>query len=1085
MVRDKAELNYAGAGNVYTEDALQNDGTVRVTDATLTLDGLLGAGKTSQWIVDGEGKLVMATTGGNANLGAFNVAEKAELQFTGAGHVFGYETLENNGTVHVTDASLTLDHGLITSDTSRWVVDGNGRLTISQANANMNLGSAEVAGQAELRYIGTGSAFTQNAIKNEGTVRVSDATVTVNGPIAANQHSKWIVDGEGKLVLAASGATTTLGVAEVGTKAELHYTGADHAYAQQTLKNEGTVHVTDATLTLDNQVTTGAGGEARWVVDGSGKLAMTSQNATLALGSVELGDKAAIELGGQGSGYGIDTLQNNGTLRVTDSTLALTGAVGTTDTSRWIVDGTGRLIMPTSGLGTTGAELNMGSIEVGEKAVIYFNGEKNAYTQKSLKNEGAVVVADATLTVKEGLTANEKSHWVLSDKARLIMSTTGGSKNLGTFEVGDKALLQFAGAENVFGVEAIKNAGLVWVNDATLTVDKNLTATADSRWMVDGQGKLVMATTGGLSNVGGFDVTGGELQFTGKDNTFGTSSIMNNGTVRVTDAAVTFDQGVTAFEASRWVVEGEGKLAIKMPIVAVNLGTVEVAEKAAFDLSLTAATFAGGASAPTLTSLTNAGSAKLTGGTINVGKLSNQGSLSLSHAAVTASGIQSSSSSSVVLDNASLAFETKGTAPAAGTHTLGAVQSIGQSSLTFDVTGDHQYDIASVSGENLTIGVNSLKKSAVTIGQKADETKVTVKVESSLGNDFANVEDFAQAAADTVTRKGDGTAGAPSVADKIVADKVTGDEGDVHGDFEVNVNNGTVVTQKNRKIESYQFVQSVSSFLWRHETNDLVKRMGELRDAPQGVGAWARVFGSEQEMAGIKAKNTSLQVGFDTDVAKGWKAGAAFTYTDGKSDMANGSADNEAYGLAAYGTWFGESGAFVDVIGRYSHIKNDFTIDVMTGDYSTNAVALSAEAGWRMNVTQSFFMEPQAELTWGRVEGKTFTTGNGVTLAQDDVNSTIARLGVRAGYDFPQNRGNVYLRASVLHDFEGDMRTVATKDRARDVSDADLGGSWGEFGIGANWHIRANASAYFDFERTTGGEVEENWRWNVGYRYTF
>ena len=88
--------------------------------------------------------------------------------------------------------------------------------------------------------------------------------------------------------------------------------------------------------------------------------------------------------------------------------------------------------------------------------------------------------------------------------------------------------------------------------------------------------------------------------------------------------------------------------------------------------------------------------------------------------------------------------------------------------------------------------------------------------------------------------------------------------------------------------------------------------MGDLGTSPEGIGGWARVYGSEQAHDGIDMKNASVQVGADADVGMGWKAGAAFSYTDGSSDMTAGSADHKACGLAAYGTWLGEGGHFVE-----------------------------------------------------------------------------------------------------------------------------------------------------------------------------
>ena len=301
---------------------------------------------------------------------------------------------------------------------------------------------------------------------------------------------------------------------------------------------------------------------------------------------------------------------------------------------------------------------------------------------------------------------------------------------------------------------------------------------------------------------------------------------------------------------------------------------------------------------------------------------------------------------------------------------------------------------------------------------------------------------------------------------------------------------GEAVEQANTKLTAFGSVAALSAFQWRHDMNDLTKRMGELRTSPEGVGSWVRLYGSEQEYGSqnLEARNTSIQVGSDLDVGAGWKVGAAFSYTDGSATYDEGDADSKSYGLGIYGTWIAKNGQFVDLIAKYSRMSTDFALNGMTGDYDNNAYSVSAEVGWHLKLGEAAFIEPQAELTYGQVIGASFTTGNGVKVEQDDFDAFIGRVGVRTGFHFPENKGLVYLRASVLHDFEGESSAVASliSDRSvrSDIRD-DLGGTWCEFGLGANYNLTKNAYTYVDLEKTTGGEVKENWRWNVGMRYVW
>ena len=82
----------------------------------------------------------------------------------------------------------------------------------------------------------------------------------------------------------------------------------------------------------------------------------------------------------------------------------------------------------------------------------------------------------------------------------------------------------------------------------------------------------------------------------------------------------------------------------------------------------------------------------------------------------------------------------------------------------------------------------------------------------------------------------------------------------------------------------------------------------------------------------------------------------------------------------------------------------------MTGSYNNNAYAVTAEVGHKFNLSELAFIEPQAEVIYGRVVGDDFTASNGTRFSQKDYDSLIGRLGARAGFSFPENKGQ-YLRS--------------------------------------------------------------------------
>ena len=64
------------------------------------------------------------------------------------------------------------------------------------------------------------------------------------------------------------------------------------------------------------------------------------------------------------------------------------------------------------------------------------------------------------------------------------------------------------------------------------------------------------------------------------------------------------------------------------------------------------------------------------------------------------------------------------------------------------------------------------------------------------------------------------------------------------------------------------------------------------------------------------------------------------------------------------------------MIAKVARLESDSVIDGTSGDFNTTAYSLSAEVGHRFDLAESVFLEPQAEMSWGYVDGKTFTTLN-------------------------------------------------------------------------------------------------------------
>lgn len=281
--------------------------------------------------------------------------------------------------------------------------------------------------------------------------------------------------------------------------------------------------------------------------------------------------------------------------------------------------------------------------------------------------------------------------------------------------------------------------------------------------------------------------------------------------------------------------------------------------------------------------------------------------------------------------------------------------------------------------------------------------------------------------------------------------------------------------------------------IWRNEINDMNKRLGELRDSTaEENGIWARAYHGKASggFLNIENKYTAFQFGYDRQVVPGTWIGGALSWTDGSSDFSAGGGDNSVLALTGYGSKLWDNGLYLDVTAKYGRIKNEFDIvsnvGRTTADYDTNAFSMSAEAGWRLYpLHNAFFVEPQVEVMYGHVESVDYTTSTGVKVEQDAADTLIGRAGVVLGVKCPNDRGNAYVRASVLHDWKGETEYRFGKDGAMRTISGDLGDTWTEYGIGANFNATKQVHVYADVEATSGAEIDTDYRVNLGVRYAF
>lgn len=288
-------------------------------------------------------------------------------------------------------------------------------------------------------------------------------------------------------------------------------------------------------------------------------------------------------------------------------------------------------------------------------------------------------------------------------------------------------------------------------------------------------------------------------------------------------------------------------------------------------------------------------------------------------------------------------------------------------------------------------------------------------------------------------------------------------------------------------VDAISHLQNATALAWRQEDATLGKRLGDLRQGDGDQGFWVRLNRGEFKYDNAKNQNNFFQLGYDK-AGGDWHYGAAISRNSGKTSYGDATAKNRSLALTLYGTWLGDKGHYADIVLKEGRLSNDYDIyapiGFTHGHYKTWGSSISAEYGREIAIGDKAYFTPQAQLSWLRIAGKDYTTANGISISQDSQSSTIGRLGFELGSKLG-DKGNVYARASVLHDFGGSADTRLSYNGISTSYSNDLGDTWYEAGIGFNLKTKDNSYLYADVAKAFGGDYKTPWQWNVGMRWTF
>ena len=424
----------------------------------------------------------------------------------------------------------------------------------------------------------------------------------------------------------------------------------------------------------------------------------------------------------------------------------------------------------------------------------------------------------------------------------------------------------------------------------------------------------------------------------------------------------------------------------------------------------------------------------------------------------------------------------------------------------------HPIDARPITIQNYSGYVNAVYKAGVPASEKgkgnivvehaADNSHITLQGDgANLTNDDSYRKEI-QALADKLQYTGNDKKLSTTVQinEGITRPGAVAELGADHFDSQgrLVVNDTTKINRANESslVSGSKSALTSTAMAWKSNTNDLQRRLGDLRLANTNQGVWAKYIGGKSKITdGADAHMTynGVQVGYDHKASNGWIFGGAIDYSTSSNSYANGSGDGKLGGIALYGTKKHDDGRYLDIIARGNRLSNDYKLysvggQRVNGDYHTYGTSLSAEYGKRIKKKNGFYIDPSVEFIVGRLNGVSYDAsvvgGGSMHVKADAVNSAVGRLGIGIGKE--TEKSNIFAKLALAHEFSGKVNTTYSAPGNPTVqTTVDLKDTWLDAEIGGSWSVRPSTYLYGTFTKNFGAIVENTWRIDAGIDIIF
>ncbi len=288
------------------------------------------------------------------------------------------------------------------------------------------------------------------------------------------------------------------------------------------------------------------------------------------------------------------------------------------------------------------------------------------------------------------------------------------------------------------------------------------------------------------------------------------------------------------------------------------------------------------------------------------------------------------------------------------------------------------------------------------------------------------------------------------------------------------------------------------AMVFHNEMQTVRAGRGILDKSKKNTALWTYAIKSKESVAAehidFKLDQTGIVLGING--LNEWENGDFYIGGFGSYDRARvahargGTSGINTYGVGAYVTYLDHSGWYLDGILKYNHYQN--TLKAVStnglgieGTYTQSAVGTSFEAGYRLQTSQSSWLQPYGQFTWLRVEGKAIKLSNDMIGEMRPFTSLRSEIGLSLGYEFGSRMASsslAYITAAWLHENKDDNQTLINQ---RHPFTTDLSGNAGKLGIGLSSLVSEKLKLYGEAHYVKGRKTKQSLQGILGVRYSF